>query len=130
VFTGPLLDHTKRDAFAAADLFILPSYSEGVPIVILESLAAGIPVIATNASPWKDLETFQCGWLTEIEPNAIAEALEEAQGKESEDLHRMGKRGKEFVAANYTWEQSAQMSIELYEWLLGHRERPTFVITN
>jgi len=128
VFAGPLFDYTKRDAFAAADLFILPSYSEGAPIVILESLAAGVPVIATKASPWKDLETFQCGWLTEIDQNALTETLEEALGKGSEELDRMGNRGKELVARNYTWRRSAQMTIELYDWLFGRRGRPEFVI--
>ena len=128
IFTGPLFDHTKRDAFTAADLFVLPSYSEGAPIVILESLAAGIPVVATKASPWRDLVMFQCGWLTEIDQNALTEALEDALGKGSEELQRMGSRGRELVSVNYTWKKSAQMTIDLYEWLLGRRERPEFVI--
>ena len=55
IFTGPLFDQQKRDAFAAAELFILPSYSEGAPLVILESLGARVPVITTKASPWKEL---------------------------------------------------------------------------
>jgi glycosyltransferase involved in cell wall biosynthesis len=127
IFTGPLFDDTKRDAFTAADLFVLPSYSEGAPIVILESLAAGIPVVATKASPWKDLVMFQCGWLTEINQNALTEALEDALGKDSKELHEMGKRGRELVSVNYTWKKSAQMTIDLYEWLLARQERPEFV---
>ena len=128
IFTGLLLDHSKRDAFAAADLFVLPSYSEGAPIVILESLAAGIPVVATKASPWQDLETYRCGWLTEIDQNGLTEALEDALCKESTELQQMGKLGKKLVATNYTWAKSAQMTIELYEWLLGRKERPEFVV--
>ncbi|MEM4204151.1 MAG: glycosyltransferase, partial [Candidatus Methanomethylicaceae archaeon] len=36
-FVGPLLDQPKRDAFAAAELFVLPSHSEGAPLVIPEA---------------------------------------------------------------------------------------------
>lgn len=130
VFTGPLFDHTKRDVYAAADVFVLPSHSEGAPIVILESLAAGIPVIATKASPWNDLAKYQCGWLTEIDKTALTEALEDAISKEPAELIQMGKRGKMLVASEYTWTKSAQMTIELYEWLLGKKCIPNFVITN
>lgn len=37
----------KLDAFSRAHLFVLPSYHEGVPIAILEALAAGLPIITT-----------------------------------------------------------------------------------
>ena len=59
---GPLYDQNKLDAFAAADVFILPSYSEGAPMVILDSLAAGVPVLTTKATPWESLIKYQCGW--------------------------------------------------------------------
>lgn len=129
-FVGPLHGGTKRDAFAAADLFVLPSYSEGAPIVILEALGAGVPVLATNASPWQDLKRFECGWLVDISARALAEGLNEALNRSSDDLREMGQRGKQLVASKYTWTKSAQMTIELYEWLLGRRGKPGFVVTD
>lgn len=127
-FVGPLFGQIKRDAFSAAELFVLPSYSEGSPIVILEALAAGIPVLTTKSSSWQKLETHSCGWWTDISINAIAESLLDAVNRSPEQLKLMGQRGKGLVAADYTWTKSAQKLIELYEWLLGRRERPDFVI--
>ncbi len=40
----------------------------------------------------------------------------------------MGQRGRELVADKYTWTKSAEMTIELYEWLLGRGDRPDFVV--
>lgn len=128
VITGLLVNQAKRDAFAAADLFVLPTKREAAPVVVLEALGAGIPVLTTKGAPWDDLVSFQCGWWVEVNAGAIAEALKDALNHSQEQLLRMGQRGKELVASKYTWTKSAQMTIDLYEWLLGRRERPEFVM--
>ena len=130
IWTGPLFDQEKRDAFAAAELFILPSYSEGAPVVILESLAVGVPVITTKASPWKDLVDHSCGWWIDASPDGVSDALNDAIGLSEEQLADMGSRGRRLVESQYTWSKSARKSIELYEWILGRRSRPEFVRTN
>lgn len=129
-FVGSVHGRIKRDAFAAADLFVLPSYSEGAPMVILEALGASVPVLATKASPWRELEKKHCGWLVDISVSGLAEGLREAMQCAPEELKSMGMRGKELVTAGYTWAKSAQMTIELYEWLLHRRERPGFVVVD
>lgn len=129
VFTGPLFYQQKRDAFAAAELFILPSFSEGAPVVILESLGAHVPVITTKASPWKVLQEFDCGWWTDASPSGISETLKEAIRLPKEQLSAMGGRGRLLVERHYLWAISAQKTIELYEWILGRRAQPTFVST-
>lgn len=128
-FVGPLYGQDKRDAFAAAELFVLPSHSEGAPVVILEALGAGVPVLTTQASPWQELVTHQCGWWTEISQDAIADALHDAFQQSPATLRAMGARGKQLIRARYTWTFIAQMTIELYIWLLGLASRPSFVIT-
>ena len=97
IFINPIFNQLKRDAFSAADLFILPSYSEGAPMVILDSLATGVPVITTKASPWKDLLTYGCGWWVDISVNGICEALKHSVNLSKENLEEMGKRGKDLV---------------------------------
>jgi glycosyltransferase involved in cell wall biosynthesis len=125
---GPLFDQIKSDAFAAADLFILPSYSEGAPIVILDCLAAGVPVITTKASPWEELNIYDCGWWVDINTDAICNALRHAVNLSQKQLVDMGQRGRKLVASKYTWAKLAQKTIELYCWLFGWRERPEFVL--
>lgn len=127
-FIGPLYGQDKRDAFATAELFVLPSHSEGAPVVILEALGAGVSVLTTKASPWEELITHQCGWWTEISQDAIADALRDALQQSPATLRAMGERGRALIRARYTWTSIAQMTIELYAWLLGRANRPDFVV--
>ncbi|ABQ25883.1 glycosyltransferase [Geotalea uraniireducens] len=130
MFTGMLMGQIKRDAFSAADLLVLPTFRENFGIVVAEALGAGVPVITTNGAPWEDLVTHGCGWWTEISADALAVALKAAFSKTSKELKTMGERGRELVSTRYTWTISAQMTIELYEWLLGHKEKPMFLVTD
>lgn len=127
LFAGLLLDQDKRDAFAASDLFVLPTKREAAPVVVLEALGAGVPVVTTKGAPWENLVTYNCGWWVDVDPNAIGGALSQALRSNPEKLLQMGKRGRELVSEQYSWVNSAKISIELYQWLLGQRERPSFV---
>ncbi len=69
---GPLL--------AGASLFISPARNEALPIAIVEAMAAGVPVIATDVGDCADLLNHgQCGWIVPPEnPEAMAAAIAEA----------------------------------------------------
>ena len=99
-------------------------------MVILDSLAAGVPVITTKASPWEDLSTYGCGWWVGVNVNEICEALKCGVSLTREHLEEMGQRGKELVASKYAWSSLAQMTIDLYSWLLGRGKVPEFVFLN
>ena len=125
---GPLFNESKEDAFAAAEVFILPSHSEGSPMVVLDSLAAGVPVITTRAASWEDLNKYNCGWWTDITETSITKALKEAIDLPKNDLLIMGERGKELISLKYTWAQLAKKTLELYNWLLKLDKKPDFVV--
>lgn len=127
---GPLFDEAKNDAFAASELFILPSYSEGSPMVVLDSLAAGVPVITTKASSWSDLTEYNCGWWTDINISSVSNSLKEAVVLSKRDLHEMGENGKKLILSKYTWQELAKKTIRLYNWLLKRNEKPDFVTLN
>lgn len=129
-FVGPQFGEAKRNAFAAADLFVLPSYSEGFAIVVLEALGAGIPVLTTYGTPWEDLVLLKCGWWVDTNVFALSEAIRAITRLSPEELRLMGMSGKTLVAKNYTWQIVAERFLQLYHWLLGNVARPDYVIVD
>jgi len=127
-FTGPLYGSEKRDAFAAADLFVLPSYTENFAQVVAEALGAGVPVLTTKGCPWEEIVTESCGWWVEISEESIGQALQEAIQKPRAELCEMGARGKKLIAEKYTIKRFAEQTIDLYNWLLGRGPKPDFVV--
>ncbi|MCE5207429.1 MAG: glycosyltransferase [Chloroflexi bacterium] len=128
IFAGPLFGLEKRNAFAASEVFILPSYSEGAPMVVLDALAAGVPVITTQATPWEQLATLQCGWWTAATVEGLVNAINCVIDLNPMQLRAMGDRGKDLVRSQYLWSVQAKKTKALYAWLMGNIPRPDFVI--
>jgi glycosyltransferase involved in cell wall biosynthesis len=124
---GPLHGQDKRDAFAAADLFVLPTHSEGSPMVVLEALGAGVPVLTTKGAPWADLVRHGCGWWTDISAGGIHDALRDALALSGTAWAAAGQRGRYLVAQKYSWAEIASKTIRLYGWLEGRVPTPDFV---
>ncbi len=125
---GPVSGTRKLSLLRQAQVLVLPSKSENFGMVVVEALASGTPVIAAKSTPWSELEERQCGWWIDSGLGPLAEALEEAMRRSSEELIRMGQRGRRLVEERYTWDKVAGQMIEVYEWLLGKRSAPSCVI--
>ena len=127
-FLGAVDDDTKWKLLSASDLFVLPSYSESFGLAIAEALAAEAPVITTRATPWRELETNQCGWWIDNNVDALTAALREATSLSDEQRRAMGKRGRELVENKYSWTRIATRMREVFEWMVGQRDKPACVI--
>jgi len=127
IFTGPLFGQDKDDGFAASDMLVLPTHSEGFGMIVVDALAAGVPVLTTHGAPWEELVSHNCGWWVEINEQGICNALQDAVHRPKQELIAMGARGRRLVEKKYTWGQATQMTIELYRWLLGCGSMPSFV---
>jgi glycosyltransferase involved in cell wall biosynthesis len=127
-FMGPLYGQEKRDAMDACDLLVLPTYSEGSPMIVLDALGAGVPVLTTHGASWEDLLRYDCGWWVEISAAALRDVLLDIARMTRDELRAMGARGKDLVRSRYSWEASARQTFMLYEWLLGRADAPDFVV--
>lgn len=86
----------------AADIFCLPSYSEGCPNVIVEALACGRPIVATDVGGIPELVRSGCGLLVPPrQPGALCAALDSALSREwdSNAIATTFRRGWKEVAA-------------------------------
>lgn len=128
-FVGPKYGQEKIDLISYSDLFVLPTFNENYGIVIAEALAREIPVLTTKGTPWKELQTMNCGFWVNNDEEGIEKGLREILGMSSIELKTMGKNGKKLIKYRYTWEQTAADTKALYDWVLGDNTKPSFVLS-
>ena len=124
---GAIPDAAKDAAFAAADVFILPTLSENFGIVVAEALAQGVPAIVSNGAPWESLATEHCGWFTGTDAASLGAAMAEAMAMSPADRCRMGVRGHALVQRDFGWDGIAAKTLTFYQWLLQGGPVPDFV---
>jgi glycosyltransferase involved in cell wall biosynthesis len=98
--------------YAIASLFLLPSHSENFGLVVAEALAAGVPVLTTDTTPWQGLEKHRAGWCASW--TGFAQTLAQALESSSAELATMGARGRDWVAREFTWEQAGRSLLDFY----------------
>jgi glycosyltransferase involved in cell wall biosynthesis len=101
--TGWLAGEEVRSEVLAARAFVLPSFAEGLPVVIMEALALHRPVISTYVAGIPELVTpGECGWLVPAgDVDALAAAMKDALAAPVDELARMGATGAARVAERH-----------------------------
>ncbi|MNR77916.1 GDP-mannose:cellobiosyl-diphosphopolyprenol alpha-mannosyltransferase [compost metagenome] len=117
-FLGFVSGPSKQACFNAADIFVLPTYSENFGIVIAEALANELPVITTTGAPWQDLVTHECGWWVTPGVDGVTSALSEAMNLSAQELRLMGQRGRYLVLNKYSWSTIGASARAVSNWLL------------
>lgn len=118
-FTGALFGRAKLAALAAADAFVLPSHSEGLPMSVLEAWAFGLPVLMTDACNLP--EGFERGAALRIsvDPVELADQLTSFTFFSGPDLLAMGEAGRSLVRESFSWSQLASRFLTISTWALG-----------
>jgi len=124
---GPLYGPEKSAAYRHADMLVLPSLSEGLPLVVLEAWSYGLPVMMTHACNLP--EGFAANAAVRIEPNpeSIARGLDALIQISRSDLQTIGSRGRALVTEKFSWSRIATDMKSVYEWLLGGGNAPECV---
>lgn len=109
-----------------ANGFVLPSRWEGMPNVILEAMAAGLPVVATDVEGVRELVVEgETGWIVKpVDPGDLAEGMRKML-EEGPSGRRRGAAGAHRVQQHFTWDLMASAYQQLYESLMReHRLFP------
>jgi len=127
-FAGPVFGKQRDAAYQNADAFILPSLSEGQPLVILEAWSHALPVLMTPECNIR--EGFEKQAAIRIHPTmeGVAQGLRKLFALNESALKEMGRRGRDLVVASFSWSHSASQMCAVYNWVLGRSTAPDCVL--
>ena len=124
LFPGPLYGEAKREALSAASLFVLPSFTEGFAISLLEAMACRLPLVITRQCNFDEVEAEGAGWVGEPNVESMTDLLDLALSQSEDRRVAVGQRGYDLVQRKYTWPHIAQEMLLVYQWLLGASSAP------
>lgn len=112
---GMLTDTIKKEALADADLFVLPSYSEGFSIAVLEAMTSRVPALVSDRVGFGDyIKKFDAAYLTPLTSDAVAEGLLKIL-QEPDYAFQMAKRAYNMVTENFDIKVVANQLLEEYK---------------
>ncbi|WP_043582534.1 glycosyltransferase [Geminisphaera colitermitum] len=101
--------------YAIASLFVLPTHSENFGQTIVESLAARVPVLVTDTTPWHALNHERSGWC--VSWDDFPAALDRTLALPPDALTETGDRGHSYSITNYSWTATARRLLDFYPTL-------------
>ncbi len=110
----------------AADGYVMSSAWEGMPMVLLEAAAAGLPIVATRVGGNQEVvQDGESGFLVPPrQPDSLAEAMIRLMQYPDVQRRSMGERGRAHVRANYGLERIVERWEELYREVLARKGHP------
>jgi poly(glycerol-phosphate) alpha-glucosyltransferase len=103
IFIGTVVGRAKIDLFYSSDAYVLPSFSEGMPMSLIEAMACALPVIATRECNMPAVTLAGSGWECAAELKSLTQALTEALQANPAELVQRGRNGRRLVEMNYSW---------------------------
>ncbi len=115
---GTVYGKKKLDLLSAADLFVLPSYSEGLPLAILEAMSAGLPIVTTPVGGIPDVikDGFNGFLVPPGDIKALAERID-ILAKNPVLREKMGMRNREIAERELDVHPCVERLVNLYETL-------------
>ena len=105
----------KLQALAAADILVLPSYSENFGVAVIEAMAAGLPVVISDQLGISDdVGEAQAGLIVNTDPASVGEAINLLLS-DPERRNRMGTNAKQLVFDKFSLDFTTSRLIHIYE---------------
>lgn len=122
VFSGPVSQDELIKYYQTASIYVLPAHYEGLPTTLLEAMACGMPVVATNIPAISSvMEGEDVGFLVSPKkPEELSQAIVKLLG--DEDLsQRMGEKARKLVEEKYNWGIVVEGIMKKYDELLTNQ---------
>lgn len=121
VVTGRLSDAEVAAAFRRSDLFVFPTLADTFPLVVLEAMAHGLPVLASRVGGIPHQVESRFGELVEPGDVGALRAAVDRLARDPAHLAAMGRAARHHAAHNYTWEKAATDALAAYERIMRSR---------
>jgi glycosyltransferase involved in cell wall biosynthesis len=119
VFLGDVNERVLPAVYNCADVFVLPSIQEGQGIALLEAQATAKPVVAFDVGGVREaVLNKETGLLMKPDSSALAAAVVKLLADWAL-RKKIGKRGREFVSANFSWDLCAERMLKVYREAAG-----------
>jgi len=125
---GPLFGKQKRQAFLEAEAFILPSFSEGMPMTVLEAWSYELPVIMTPQCNIPEGVENDAAIACNPDAASVFESLEKFANMSRANRTALGQNGRRLVDQQFTWDVVSQKMAGVYRWLSGQASQPDCVV--
>ena len=120
--TGLLKGKEKVCALKESDVFILPSYSEGFGMSVVEAMLCGLPVITTKeVGIWEAIEKKGCGLVVNLNPKSIEKGLSRLL-ENPEERAKFGENGKEIAEKNFSIKKVTNKMLEAYKSVINNNQ--------
>lgn len=129
-FLGPRYNSAKEEALRTASAYILPSYSEGIPVSVLEAWSYKLPVLMTEKCNLSDGFEADAAIKLELNKENIAGQILNMGSFDRKQRETMGENGFRLVQSKYDWKKIAEKFERTYRWLIDGKSKPEFIYTD
>ena len=126
-FVGEINGFAKYEFLSSSDIYVLPSLTENFAVTVAEALACGVPVIASQGTPWKGLDAERAGRWVLIGATPLANGLRELMLMSDDERKQMGICGQKWIGRDFTWNGIGRKMKMAYEWVIGKCDKPEWV---
>ncbi len=113
LFPGAVQGSTKAALLTRANIFMLPTLSEGFSVSILEAMASGCAIVTTKGAYFPEIEQAGAGWICERDAISFGGKLASLMCQPGE-VKRTGERARALVAKDYSWDSVVSRLEALY----------------